>query len=133
DDLLTQGLRLFEESDEAREKYTERYRHVLVDEFQDTNPVQYRLARILASRHGNLTAVGDPDQSIYSWRAADARNVEYLKTDFPDARIILLEENYRSTQPILKAADAVIGKNPGRTPRTLWTQREGGDLVVIYE
>lgn len=132
-DLLTQGLRLFQESDEAREKYTERYRHVLVDEFQDTNPVQYRLARILASRHGNLTAVGDPDQSIYSWRAADARNVEYLKSDFPDAKVILLEENYRSTQPILKAADAVIGKNPGRTPRTLWTQREGGDLIVTYE
>lgn len=133
DDLLIEGLRMFRESPEARQKYAERYIHVLVDEFQDTNPVQYRLAREVASVHGNITAVGDPDQGIYSWRAADSRNVDFFRRDYPDAHVVLLEQNYRSTSAILTAADAVIAKNPGRTPRTLWTERSDGDLVVSYE
>ncbi|MCA9821597.1 MAG: UvrD-helicase domain-containing protein, partial [Dehalococcoidia bacterium] len=133
DDLLMEGLRLFNESPEALEKYAGRYLHVLVDEFQDTNPVQYRLTQRLGSTHGNICAVGDPDQSIYSWRAADARNVDYFKRDFPNCEVILLEQNYRSTAAILGAADALIGKNPGRTERTLWTDRQGGEQITTYE
>ncbi len=133
DDLLMDGLRLFNESPEALEKYAGRYVHVLVDEFQDTNPVQYRLAQKLASTHKNICVVGDPDQSIYSWRAADIRNVEYFKRDFPGCEVILLEQNYRSTAAILGAADALIGRNPGRTERTLWTDRSGGDQITTYE
>ncbi len=96
DDLLLYAVRLFD-VEEMAQKYSSRYLHVLVDEFQDTNPVQYQLARKLASRHGNITVVGDPDQSIYSWRAADVRNVQYFERDFPDCTIYLLEQNYRST------------------------------------
>ncbi len=133
DDLLGETVRLFRESPEALEKYTGRYRHVLVDEFQDTNPVQYTLARQLASVHGNITVVGDPDQSIYSWRSADVRNVGYFERDFPDCAVYLLEQNYRSTPAILAAAEAVISKNPDRKPRHLWTDREVGALITTYD
>ncbi|MCC7363381.1 MAG: UvrD-helicase domain-containing protein [Dehalococcoidia bacterium] len=133
DDLLNEAVRMFRESKEVHEKYSGRFLHVLVDEFQDTNPVQYRLAELLAEKNGNITVVGDPDQSIYSWRAADVRNVEYFERDFPGSTTYLLEQNYRSTKPILAAADAVIGKNPGRHKRTLWTDRDGGDRIAIYE
>lgn len=133
DDLLTESVRLLQESPETLEKLAGRYRHVLVDEFQDTNPVQYLLARMLASVHGNITVVGDPDQGIYSWRSADVRNVQYFERDFPGCTVYLLEQNYRSTPAILAAADAVIGKNPDRHERTLWTDRTGGDLITIYE
>lgn len=133
DDLLTEAVRLFRESDETLEKYAGRYLHVLVDEFQDTNPAQYVLARQLASKNGNIAVVGDPDQSIYSWRAADIRNVRYFERDFPEHTTFLLEQNYRSTRPILKAAEAVIVKNPDRHERTLFTEREGGELVSVYE
>jgi DNA helicase-2/ATP-dependent DNA helicase PcrA len=133
DDLLLEAVRLFEDSPEALQKYAGRYRHVLVDEFQDTNAAQYALARQLASVHGNITVVGDPDQSIYSWRAADIRNVAYFERDFPDCTIYLLEQNYRSTRAVLAAADAVIGRNPDRKPRTLWTERDGGDLITTYD
>lgn len=132
DDLLLYAVRLFDVP-EMSDKYANRYQHVLVDEFQDTNPVQYQLARKLASKHGNITVVGDPDQSIYSWRSADVRNVQYFERDFPDCTIYLLEQNYRSTAAILEAADAVIGKNPGRHPRKLWTERQGGDLITTYD
>ena len=133
DDLLLEAVRLFEESREALEKYAGRYRQVLVDEFQDTNPVQYQLARQLASVHGNITVVGDPDQSVYSWRSADVRNVSYFERDFPKCTVYLLEQNYRSTPAILAAADAVIAGNPNRRPRHLFTDREGGDLITTYE
>lgn len=133
DDLLLEAVRLFRDSPEALEKYAGRYLHVLVDEFQDTNPVQYMLARQLASKHGNITVVGDPDQSIYSWRSADIRNVQYFERDFPNCAVYLLEQNYRSTPAILAAADAVIGHNPDRKPRRLWTEREGGDLIATYD
>jgi DNA helicase-2/ATP-dependent DNA helicase PcrA len=132
DDLLLYAVRLFDVP-EMSQKYSGRYVQVLVDEFQDTNPVQYQLARKLASGHGNITVVGDPDQSIYSWRAADVRNVQHFERDFPDCTIYLLEQNYRSTPAILEAADAVIEKNPGRHPRRLWTDREGGDLITTYD
>ncbi|MCC6421767.1 MAG: UvrD-helicase domain-containing protein [Gemmataceae bacterium] len=133
DDLLNEAVRLLRDSPAALDKYAGRFLHVLVDEFQDTNPAQYQLARLLASKHGNITVVGDPDQGIYSWRAADVRNVAYFERDFPDCTVYLLEQNYRSTKAILQAADAVIGKNRDRKPRTLWTEREGGDLVVTQE
>ncbi len=133
DDLLGEMVRLLRESPQTLEKYSGRFLHVLVDEFQDTNPVQYALAQLLASAHRNICVVGDPDQGIYSWRAADVRNVQHFERDFPDAEVILLEQNYRSTKPILAAADAVIGKNPGRKARTLWTDRDGGELISIYE
>lgn len=133
DDLLTQSVRLFRESSETLEKYTGRYLYVLVDEFQDTNPAQYALARLLASEHRNIAVVGDPDQSIYSWRAADVRNVRYFERDFPEAKTFLLEQNYRSTKPILSAAEGVIRKNPDRHERSLRTDRAGGELVSVYE
>ncbi|MFN8617696.1 MAG: UvrD-helicase domain-containing protein [Dehalococcoidia bacterium] len=132
DDLLLYAVRLFDVP-EMLQKYAGRYLHVLVDEFQDTNPVQYELARRLASGHGNITVVGDPDQSIYSWRSADVRNVQNFQRDFPDCAIYLLEQNYRSTPAILEAADSVIEKNPGRHPRKLWTERPGGDLITTYD
>lgn len=133
DDLLNETVRLFREFPVALEKYAGRYLQVLIDEFQDTNPAQYVLARQLASGHGNITVVGDPDQGIYSWRAADHRNVQYFERDFPGCTIYLLEQNYRSTAPILEAADAVIARNPGRKQRTLWTERTGGQLITLYE
>ena len=133
DDLLSEAVRLFQHGPGMLEKYAGRYLHVLVDEFQDTNPVQYQLARQLASAHGNITVVGDPDQGIYSWRSADVRNVQYFERDFPGCTVFLLEQNYRSTPAILAAADAVIAKNRDRRPRRLWTERAGGDLIATYD
>jgi DNA helicase-2/ATP-dependent DNA helicase PcrA len=133
DDLLSEAVRLLQDGPGMLEKYAGRYLHVLVDEFQDTNPVQYQLARQLASAHSNITVVGDPDQGIYSWRSADVRNVEYFERDFPGCTVYLLEQNYRSTSAILAAADAVIAKNRDRKQRRLWTDREGGDLVATYD
>ncbi len=133
DDLLGHVLRLFEQAPAVRDRYADRYEHVLIDEFQDTNLVQYELARSLASKHRNITAVGDPDQSIYSWRAADLRNIQYFERDFPDAEVVLLEQNYRSTGHILRAAHAVIAKAAGRPQRQLWTENAEGEPVVVHE
>ncbi len=133
DDLLGKTLQLFETADTVRQKYADRYLHTLVDEFQDTNLVQYQLARQLASIHGNITAVGDPDQSIYSWRAADIRNLQHFERDFEGAEVVLLEQNYRSTGHILSAAHAVIDRAEGRPEKHLWTENPEGDLVVEYE
>ncbi|RLT44160.1 MAG: hypothetical protein DWI58_01540 [Chloroflexi bacterium] len=133
DDLLGMVLAMFEQHPDVRRRYAERYEHVLIDEFQDTNLVQYELARAFASHHGNITAVGDPDQSIYSWRAADIRNLQYFERDFPGAEIVLLEQNYRSTGHILRAAHAVIRKADGRPQRELWTENPDGALVVVDE
>ena len=133
DDLLGKTLELFERSDAVRLKYADRYLHTLVDEFQDTNLVQYQLARLLASVHGNITAVGDPDQSIYSWRAADIRNLQHFERDFEGAEVVLLEQNYRSTGHILSASHAVIDRAEGRPEKHLWTENDDGELVVAYE
>lgn len=133
DDLLLEAVRLLRTSPSLRERYAHRYAHVLVDEFQDTNPAQYAICRLLTEGHRQLFVVGDPDQSIYAWRSADRRNVEYFQKDFPECRIYALEQNYRSTAPILAAADAVIAKNPGRYPRRLWTERKGGEAVLLYD
>ena len=133
DDLLGEALRLFEEHPDVRERYGDRYRHILIDEFQDTNLTQYRLSGLLAEVHGNITAVGDPDQSIYSWRAADLRNLLHFERDFPDAQVILLEQNYRSTGRILRSAHAVISEAKDRRERSLWTSNPDGDPVVVEE
>ena len=133
DDLLGLVLRLFERVPEVRDHYAERYLHVLIDEFQDTNLVQYRLAREFAAGHGNITVVGDPDQSIYSWRAADIRNLTYFERDFRGAEVVRLEQNYRSTARILRAAHAVIRRAEGRPEKALWTENPDGEAVVEHE
>ena len=133
DDLLLWTARLLEEVPEVREKYARRYEHVLVDEFQDTNLAQYRLLRHLASNHQNIFVVGDADQSIYAWRGADYRNVLRYERDYPETQVILLEQNYRSTQAILDVAMAVIDRNPNRTPKKLVTQRGFGEKIILHE
>jgi len=133
DDLLLWTALLLEDQKTVREKYARRFEHVLVDEFQDTNQAQYALLKHLASFHRNIFVVGDTDQSIYRWRGADYRNVERFQTDFPDAQVILLEQNYRSTQRILDAAMAVIDRNPHRTHKELFTDRGQGKKIVLHE
>ena len=133
DDLLAQGLRLMQQRGEAFERTAQRYRHLLIDEFQDTNLVQYELARAITAPHGNVTAVGDPDQSIYSWRAADVRNIVQFERDFANSRVVLLDQNYRSTKRILDAARAVIGVGTERIERKLWTDNPDGDPVIAID
>jgi DNA helicase-2/ATP-dependent DNA helicase PcrA len=132
DDLLLVAVNLFELYPGVLEKCRERYRHVLVDEYQDTNIVQYKLVRLLAEEHRNLCVVGDDDQGIYSWRGADIRNILEFEKDYPDARVVKLEQNYRSTENILSAAGAVVKNNRGRKEKTLWTQNPPGGKVLYY-
>lgn len=133
DDLLLFGLQLLRQSDYALQKLRERYRYVLVDEYQDTNHLQYLIVRELTSEHRNLCVVGDPDQSIYGWRAADIRNILEFTDDFPEAAEIHLEENYRSTPEILGAADAVIRENAQRIKRELRAARQSGQKIIVRE
>lgn len=133
DDLLLWTARLLEEETEVRQKYSRRFEYILVDEFQDTNLAQYRLLTYLASFHQNIFVVGDADQSIYSWRGADYRNVLRFERDYPGAQVILLEQNYRSTQNILDVAMAIIDRNPDRKPKNLLTMRGQGEKIVLHE
>ena len=133
DDLLLYTARLLEENPAVREKYARRFEHVLVDEFQDTNLAQYTLIRHLSSAHRNIFVVGDPDQSIYRWRGADWRNVQRFEQDFPDAQVILLEQNYRSRQTILEAAMGVIDRAPNRRRKKLFSERGAGERIYYYE
>lgn len=133
DDLLLETVRLLVDNPQVRERYARRFEHVLVDEFQDTNLVQYELLKLLASLHRNLFVVGDEDQSIYRWRGADYRNVLRFEQDYPECRKILLEQNYRSTQTVLDAARAVIDRNLHRTPKHLFSERGHGERIVLYE
>ena len=136
DDLLMKTVELFRESDDLRGAYQERYLHVLVDEFQDTNMAQYELVKLLVGQHRNLFVVADEDQSIYSWRGADYRNVLRFRDDFPEHRLILLEQNYRSTGTILNAAKHIIRKNQHRVDKDLFTERGDGvkiEVVEIYD
>ncbi len=133
DDLLVYTARLLEENPAVREKYAQRLEHVLVDEFQDTNLAQYTLIKHLSSAHKNIFVVGDPDQSIYRWRGADWRNVQRFEQDFPDAQVILLEQNYRSRQTILDAAMGVIDRAQNRRRKELFTERGAGEKVYYYE
>jgi ATP-dependent DNA helicase UvrD/PcrA len=132
DDLLLKTVDLFEQSPTVRGKYAQQFRFVMVDEYQDTNRPQYLLIRRLAEAHRNLSVVGDPDQSIYKWRGADLRNILDFESDFPEARTVKLERNYRSTQIILDAASAVIGQNRNRKDKHLWTDKKGGARIVYF-
>lgn len=133
DDLLMQTALLLRDNDYVREKYQQRFSHVLVDEFQDTNQAQYQLVQMLGKPQDNIFVVGDEDQGIYAFRGADYRNVMQFRRDYPDARVILLEQNYRSTQIVLDAARAIIDKNRHRTPKALFTDRSGGALLTVQE
>src|SRR4051812_41886072 len=132
DDLLLKTVDLFEQSEKVRTKYGSQFKFVMVDEYQDTNRPQYLLIRRLAEAHRNLCVVGDPDQSIYKWRGADLRNILDFEQDFPEAKIVKLERNYRSTQIILDAASAVISQNRNRKDKHLWTDRQGGARISYY-
>jgi len=133
DDLLLEAVRLFKSVAAVREYYNQRFQYVLIDEYQDTNRPQYELMRVLAGTRHNVCAVGDEDQSIYSWRGADIRNILEFEKDFPEAKIIRLEQNYRSTQNILRAASAVVANNVRRKGKNLWTSRQGGTKIGYYE
>ncbi|MBS0624609.1 MAG: UvrD-helicase domain-containing protein [Verrucomicrobia bacterium] len=132
DDLLYLTVRLLKENEEARKEYQSRWSFVLIDEYQDTNAAQYTLARILVEVHGNLFAVGDPDQSIYSWRGAQYQNILNFERDFPGAKVIPLEENYRSTNTILQASNALIEHNPDRYEKKLWSNLGEGAKVGVF-
>ncbi len=133
DDLLLETVRLLKGSAETRERYNRRYKYILIDEYQDTNRPQYELMKLLAGPHGNVCVVGDEDQSIYSWRGADIKNILEFEKDFPGTKTIRLEQNYRSTQMILEGASAVVAQNTQRKGKNLWTAREGGSLIGYYE
>lgn len=133
DDLLLLTLRLLQEVPEAREKYQDKFDYIMVDEYQDTNHVQYLLTKLLAGKHHNLCVVGDADQSIYGWRGADIRNILDFEKDYPEAKLVKLEQNYRSTQVILDAANAVIENNTGRKPKNLWTNNGMGTEITYYQ
>ncbi len=133
DDLLLEATRLLKTAAPVREYYNRRFQYLLIDEYQDTNRPQYELMRMLAGDRHNVCAVGDEDQSIYSWRGADIRNILEFEKDFPEAKIIRLEQNYRSTQNILQAASAVVANNIRRKGKNLWTSRQGGTKIGYYE
>jgi DNA helicase-2/ATP-dependent DNA helicase PcrA len=131
DDLLMVTTRVLESDADVRERYQSRFAYILVDEYQDTNHAQYRLVRVLAEPQRNICAVGDDDQGIYSWRGADVRNILDFERDYPDAHVVALEQNYRSTGTILRAANAVVARNRGRRPKELWTDQGDGEPLHI--
>ncbi len=133
DDLLVKTVLLFRKNPELLARYQERYIHVMVDEFQDTNTVQYELVKQIGAKYRNICVVGDPDQSIYSWRAADLRNILSFEHDYPDAKVVLLEQNYRSTKNILETASNVISVNQKRKAKKLWTENDQGEKAVLFE
>jgi len=133
DDLLMRTVQLFNDHTKVLSKYQSRYLQILVDEFQDTNVTQYMLIKQLAGKHRNVCVVGDPDQSIYSWRFADLRNILSFEKDYPDAKVILLEQNYRSTRTILDVASSIISINSRRKPKRLWTENEAGVPIAVIE
>lgn len=132
DDLIMLTLRLFDQNPDVLTYYQQRYQYIHVDEYQDTNHAQYQLVKLLASRFKNICVVGDADQSIYGWRGADMQNILDFEKDYPEAKVVLLEENYRSTKTILRAANEVIRNNRNRRPKNLWTQNEDGEEIVYY-
>ena len=133
DDLLMRAVFLFEQHPEILARYQGRWQQILVDEYQDTNRAQYLLCSLLAAKHGNLAVVGDDDQSIYSWRGADLRNILDFERDHPTTRVVKLEQNYRSTQTILDAAHAVVSRNEGRKDKKLWTDRGAGTAITLFD
>ena len=133
DDLLMVAVNLFATNKEVLEKYQEKFKYILVDEYQDTNVAQYKLMKMLAAKYQNVCVVGDADQSIYGWRGADMRNIMSFEQDYPNATVIKLEQNYRSTKMILDAANAVIQNNLYRKPKNLWTENDDGEKITVYE
>jgi DNA helicase-2/ATP-dependent DNA helicase PcrA len=133
DDLLLETVRLLKVAEPVRHHWNRRFQYILIDEYQDTNRPQYELMRLLAGERHNVCAVGDEDQSIYSWRGADIRNILEFERDYPEAKIVRLEQNYRSTQNILSAASAVVANNVKRKGKNLWTSRQGGNRIGYYE
>lgn len=133
DDLLMKTVKSLAAKEHILKRYQEKYRHILVDEFQDTNLVQYELVKLLSAKHRNICVVGDPDQSIYSWRSADIRNILNFEKDYPDVKTIFLEQNYRSTRNIISAAQAVIDSNKSRKQKKLWTENEEGSRLTLIE
>jgi DNA helicase-2/ATP-dependent DNA helicase PcrA len=133
DDLLMKTVQLFQNHPHILTRYQSKYVHILVDEFQDTNIVQYMLMKHLAGKYRNLCVVGDPDQSIYSWRFADLRNILSFEKDYPEAKVVFLEQNYRSTKTILEVASDIISANVQRKPKKLWTENENGASVTVIE
>ena len=132
DDLLLVTLKLLQENEEVRTKYQDKFDYILVDEYQDTNHAQYLLTKLLAAKHKNICVVGDADQSIYGWRGADITNILDFEKDYPEAKLVKLEQNYRSTQVILDAANAVIDNNTGRKPKNLWTDKDNGKEITYF-
>jgi DNA helicase-2/ATP-dependent DNA helicase PcrA len=132
DDLIVRAIDLLERDKSVREKYQRKFEYVLVDEYQDVNGAQYRLVALLADHHGNITVVGDDDQSIYSWRGSDYRMILRFEEDFPGAKVFKLEENYRSTARILEAANALVANNLTRAPKKLFTSRSEGEAITVY-
>jgi DNA helicase-2/ATP-dependent DNA helicase PcrA len=133
DDLLSKTVKLLEDHEDIRDRWSRRFKHVMVDEYQDTNHAQYRLLKLLTDSHRNLAVVGDDDQSIYSFRSADIRNILDFEDDYPDAIVVKLEQNYRSTQTILSAANAVIANNTERKSKSLWSEQGEGDPIQILD
>lgn len=133
DDLLVRAVQLFETQPDVLDYYQERFRYIMVDEYQDTNTVQFHLIRILSSKYRNLCVVGDDDQSIYKFRGANIKNILNFESEFPDATVIKLEQNYRSTSNILNAANAVIHNNIGRKDKTLWTENPEGEKIACKQ
>jgi DNA helicase II / ATP-dependent DNA helicase PcrA len=133
DDLLMKTVQLFQNHPQVLNRYQSKYVHILVDEFQDTNIVQYELMKQLAGKYRNLCVVGDPDQSIYSWRFADLRNILSFEKDYPEAKVVFLEQNYRSTKTILEVASDIISANRQRKPKKLWTENEDGASITVIE
>ena len=132
DDLIMLTLRLFDQNPEVLTYYQQKFQYIHVDEYQDTNHAQYQLVKLLASRFKNICVVGDADQSIYGWRGADMQNILDFEKDYPESKVVLLEENYRSTKNVLQAANEVIENNRNRRPKKLWTQNAQGDLITYY-
>ena len=126
------AVKVLKEHADIREKYQDRFQYILVDEYQDTNGAQYQLTSLLAGKYRNLCVVGDADQSIYGWRGADIRNIMDFEKDYPEATVIKLEQNYRSTKTILGAANSVIEHNIDRKPKKLWTNNAQGEKIIHY-
>src|SRR4029079_3857271 len=132
DDLISETVRLFREHEEVLRYYQERFRYLLVDEYQDTSRAQYELVNALARRYRNVCVVGDADQGVYSWRGATIQNMLDFERDYPDAQVFVMEQNYRSTHNILEIANALIEHNVQRKPKSLWTEAGNGELTVRF-
>ncbi len=133
DDLIMKTIELFSDVPEVLEFYQRKFQYIHVDEYQDTNKAQYKLIKLMGDRLQNICVVGDSDQSIYKWRGADIQNILSFEKDYPDATVIMLEQNYRSTKTILQAANKVIGNNGNRKPKNLWTENDQGKKITVYE